>query len=248
MGILHLAPGYSAAVDLRKAIEHAGLGQEVMALGDDLSCGPIRDYGAVARVTWWAKVYDTEPEPDPELAASWDRLARASDRLVAWVGRRSAMESSFLHALAHMLGDRPFSLIDVTGLPEAVHGVMSILPSRTLGPLIGTERAVTRNEHAALREHWRRLKEENAPFRVAMGTELVSVPENYFDAALMAGVTSELQGAAQIIGDATGHERAFMQVGDGMLHARLVALIEAGKLVADGDPWDRFTCRVRLPG
>jgi hypothetical protein len=28
---------------------------------------------------------------------------------------------------------------------------------------------------------------------------------------------------------------------------RLVALVEEGKLLADGDPWDMRACRVRLP-
>jgi hypothetical protein len=32
-----------------------------------------------------------------------------------------------------------------------------------------------------------------------------------------------------------------------MLLARVVALIGEGKLLADGDPWDIFSCRVRLP-
>ena len=38
-----------------------------------------------------------------------------------------------------------------------------------------------------------------------------------------------------------------MQVGNVMLLRRLVALIEEGKLLADGDPKDWGTCRVRLP-
>jgi hypothetical protein len=39
----------------------------------------------------------------------------------------------------------------------------------------------------------------------------------------------------------------YMQVGDIMLLARLAALVEEGKLLADGDPWDMRACRVRLP-
>jgi hypothetical protein len=42
-------------------------------------------------------------------------------------------------------------------------------------------------------------------------------------------------------------ERAYQQVGDVMLLVRLVALVAAGRLVADGDPWDMRTCRVWLP-
>lgn len=39
----------------------------------------------------------------------------------------------------------------------------------------------------------------------------------------------------------------YIQVGDTILLARLVALVEEGKLLADGDPWDMRACRVRLP-
>ena len=39
----------------------------------------------------------------------------------------------------------------------------------------------------------------------------------------------------------------YMQVGDVMLLAHLVALVEERKLLADGDPWDMRACRVRLP-
>jgi hypothetical protein len=41
--------------------------------------------------------------------------------------------------------------------------------------------------------------------------------------------------------------KPYYQVGDLMLLTRIVALVEAGKLLADGDPWDMRTCKVRLP-
>ena len=39
----------------------------------------------------------------------------------------------------------------------------------------------------------------------------------------------------------------YIQVGDLTLMTRVVALVEAGKLLADGDPWDMRACRIRLP-
>jgi hypothetical protein len=39
----------------------------------------------------------------------------------------------------------------------------------------------------------------------------------------------------------------YFQVGDIMLLARVMALIGEGKLLAEGDPWDMHSCRVRLP-
>lgn len=40
----------------------------------------------------------------------------------------------------------------------------------------------------------------------------------------------------------------YIQTGDIMLLARIVALVGDGKLLADGDPWDMRSCRVRLLG
>ena len=54
--------------------------------------------------------------------------------------------------------------------------------------------------------------------------------------------------AAYVIGSTMAHNcEPYMQVDDVMLLARLVALVEEGKLLADGDPWDMRACRVRLP-
>jgi hypothetical protein len=40
----------------------------------------------------------------------------------------------------------------------------------------------------------------------------------------------------------------YIQVGDVMLRMRIVALVQEGKLLADGDPWNLRSGRVRLPG
>jgi hypothetical protein len=46
-----------------------------------------------------------------------------------------------------------------------------------------------------------------------------------------------------------GHNmEPYFQTGDVMLLTRVVALVEAGELLAEGDPWDMRACRIRLPG
>lgn len=99
-----------------------------------------------------------------------------------------------------------------------------------------------------MRRRWRTLQQEDAPFRIAAGPDLVSVQEAHFDAVLMAEATIKPRKAARIVADAMCHERADTQVGDLMLLSRLVTLVEAGKLIADGEPWDMRACLVRLPG
>ena len=53
---------------------------------------------------------------------------------------------------------------------------------------------------------------------------------------------------ARVVGATMAYSsEPYYQVGDLMLLTRVVALVEEGKLLADGDPWNMRTCRVRLP-
>ena len=64
----------------------------------------------------------------------------------------------------------------------------------------------------------------------------------------MEGVATEWRKVARVIGDTMGlTSEPYFQVGDIMLLARVMALIGEGKLLAEGDPWDMHSCRVRLP-
>lgn len=189
-----------------------------------------------------------------------DPYLNADDRLVVWFGRHSASELAFFLALVDRLGKRPCEVVDVTGLrllfrwPDG-SGVtppaqaVSIVPEDALRSLLGSERQLSVQEGQEACRRWRRLKAENAPFRVVSPNGLVSAPIDHFDPLLIERATTEWRTAARIIGEAMGYSmEPYLQVGDLMLLTRLVALVAQGKLLADGDPWDMRTCRVRLPG
>jgi hypothetical protein len=257
---LHITPSPSAGGSLRQAIRDDGRDDEVLPYWDDLSCGPIVPDDLSVRAAWWAEIYD---ESEIEIArnkAFWDRVAIADEQLVVWFGRHSALELAFFLAWADRLGERSYRIIDVTGLclefrlPDGSLRVtpptsaVGTVPSSGLQKLLGSEREVIAHERAEACRHWRRLKEENAAFRVVSAAGLVSAPVDHFDPLLMAEATKEWRKVARIIGDTMGHNcEPYFQVGDLMLRARIVALIEAGELVADGNPWDVQSCRVRLP-
>jgi hypothetical protein len=260
MGTLHIAPGHSAGGSLRQAIRGAGRHEEVLFFRDDLSCGPIASEDVAVRVAWWMQFHgDWETEAAP-LKAFWERVATTDDRLVVWFGRYSALELAFFLAWADRLGERPYSIIDVTGLrlpsnrPDGSPAfspptfAVSIMPEYLLRSLLGSERQVTTQEAEEARRQWRRLKIENAPFRVVTPAGLVSAPVDHFDSLLMEGVATEWRKVARVIGDTMGlTSEPYFQVGDIMLLARVTALIGEGKLLAEGDPWDMHSCRVRLP-
>ena len=92
----------------------------------------------------------------------------------------------------------------------------------------------------------RRLRAENAHFRVVTEGGLTSAPADHFDAQLLAQATTDWQPARLIIHETWAHtSEPYAQVGNVMLHARLAALVSEGKLVADRDPGDRAS-RFRL--
>ncbi|HZB54750.1 MAG TPA: DUF3658 domain-containing protein, partial [Reyranella sp.] len=92
------------------------------------------------------------------------------------------------------------------------------------------------------------LRSQNAPFRVVTPMGLVSAPIDHFDSSILEQAAREWRSSAYVIGSTMAHNcDPYMQVDDIMLLARLAALVEDGKLLADGDPWDMRACRVRLP-
>jgi len=117
-----------------------------------------------------------------------------------------------------------------------------------LASLLGSERQLTTDEKDRARAHWRQLRAENAPFRIVTENGLVSAPADYFDPLILEQAKPEWQKMNHLIGYTMGYnDEPYFQVGDRMLHCRVVRLIERGALLADGDLWNMRECRVRLP-
>lgn len=75
---------------------------------------------------------------------------------------------------------------------------------------------------------------------------MVSAAIDHFDPFLLSRATSEWQTIARVVGSIMAdNSEPYFQVGDLMLQARLVALVDAARLDVDGDPWN-MSSRVRL--
>ena len=257
MGRLHIAPGFSAGGSMMEALRLAGRSEEVLRFPDDLSCGPIDQDEPGVRQAWWASMYD-EPLVEHQLLDFWHRVASSEDRLVFWFGRHSASELALFHCLADRMGQRPYDIVDVTGFQwsftqrDGTPGVggpaqaASLIPHTYLIALLDSERPITEPERGEAARHWRNLKRENAPFRVVTPEGLVSAPLDHFDGVLLGAASREWQKTVRVVAEGLVFE-PYCQVGDLMLLARVVALVEAGKLIAEGDPWHMHDSRVRLP-
>lgn len=256
MKTTHIIPGDSAAGSLREAFSMAGRDDDLLVFQDDLSYGPIADMTPTARAArWQMDAIDIEDN----LTSFWSN-ANEAERLVIWFGRHSARELSFRLAWAWRMSGRPYHAIDVTGLRLPVtwgngtEGVIefaqavSIIPGNGLAQLFGREKAISPAEDIPNQLTWEKLMADNAPFRVVTADGLASAPKDHFDALLLEQASSEWKSVAFVIGGAIGLSSSpYLQVGDVALHERVIALIENGALIADGDALNIRTCRVRLP-
>lgn len=245
---------------MKQAVRRAGHDDEVVPFLDDLSCGPIDPRTPAARAQWWSSSYDSE-----EVAATdtrfWDRVTKTDDQLIVWFGRHSAQELAFFLTWVDRLGDRPYGVIDVTGKQwpyTRKDGTAAMSPpARAVGliqpwdlqTLLGSERPLSSAEKEEAQARWQKLRRENAHFRVVTPAGLTSAPADYFDPLIIECTTNEWQRANRVVGEAMGRSwEPYLQVGNVMLHQRVIALVGEGKLLAEGDPRDMLGARVRLPG
>lgn len=227
---------------MRQALLGAGSGDAVLAMPDDLSCGPIALGTLAERVEWWSQFYEPA-EVEARLSAFWNTLDATSDPIVLWFSRGGAEELAFFHACAERLGNRRWFAMDVTG--RTLTNRVSSMQPETLQSLLGQERQLSAPELPDAAKHWERLRSENAPFRVAPDGELVSAPFDYFDAWLLANAGARPRAVLSLVGEAMG---AFDgQVGNVMLEVRVAALVASGHLLADGDPANIRSTRVYTP-
>jgi hypothetical protein len=242
MKILHVVPCDSAGGSLREALRLAGVPQDVLSLTDDLSHGPIAWGTSRERAAWWSHL--REPRLEDDLESFWLHLEAARRRLIVWFGRHAASELAFFLAVGDRLGDRSYDIVDVTSVADAV----GLMPAEQLVPQLETACPISPQEAGDARRLWQHLRSQNAPFRIVTPTGLASAPIDHFDASILEQAAKEWRSAAYVIGSTMAYNcDPYIQVGDIMLLARLAALVEEGKLLADGDPWDMRACRVRLP-
>ena len=257
--VLHAVFGDSAGGTLRQALRLASRKERIIVFCDDLSFGPIDPPDPIDRMAWAGRefAFPRDAALAKRVGTFWDTALAATGRRVVWVSRRSAHEYAGFLEWIWRLAAEPFEVVDLTDVEIAWISDKSA-PVTSLGvvrPDLVRDHALW--DHAAplkaaahkrYREMWRKLRAENAPFRVVAGDDLVSAPITVHDELLLSGATREWRKTARVVGEAIGvaWDRG-VEVSDLVASGRIRALAAAGRLEAQGDLAKMRFSEVRLP-
>ncbi|BCM19586.1 DUF3658 domain-containing protein [Mesorhizobium sp. J8] len=260
--VVHVVFNMSAAGSLRHALAHMGRHETVIGLPDDLSFGPIDPPAIDLRARWMEDVLGFERRPDLEQEADqfWRRATDRDVAAVAWVCRRSAMEFAGFLEFVSRIGDHPFRAVDVTEVEFAPRPDRSeSTPWRTVSfghvpadnivkeRLTERQAILTEQELQAYRGLWKRLRAENAPFRVVSDHSLQSAPITFFDKAVATHVTDDWRKCSYVVANCLGalwDDGTYC--GDLVLWSRVRALADEGVFEMGGDGVRMRNSSVRL--
>jgi len=263
--ILHVVFNDSAGGVLKQALRMSGRSEDkIVSCPDCLSFGPINPPDIQARVNWVKKeLYDNGEYEEiiQEAESFWQTAAPREETKVLWFSRYNTGEYAGFLEFLWQLKDTPCLIADVTDAPVMTSGSTDRPPREvralTLGFLnpemvvknniLNLSRAITAEERERYHRAWKRLRDENAPFRIARTDGLHSAPITCFDKLVLSCVRNKWLKSARVIGDALVKDEEFMQAGDLVLFARLRKLVEQGIVESQGDMSQMRFSEVRLP-
>lgn len=112
------------------------------------------------------------------------------------------------------------------------------------------EQPVSPTLRRACANRWKELQKENTPLRAVLNGVLAGVPEDFYDSFIrrtLVRMEREFN-ESRLIGEVIG--RCQLGIGDGLIHRRIQAMVDAGELealsqAAEGDPVYRRMLRKR---
>jgi Protein of unknown function/Domain of unknown function (DUF1835) len=261
---LHVVFGTTALETLNEALRSAEGDEPVVAFPDNLSIGPINGEGGETRVAWMVREFGPAfaglGNRPVELEAFWQALRAADATPVIWFTRRSAREYSGFLELAWTLGERPYQVVDFTGVDfvKRLHqgpgklriylGLGEMRPVEAAG-LLGSAQVPSSGQRDDYRQIWSRLREEDAALRVLTDGGLASEPVSFFDDALLKATPASWQTIAKTIGEIWGwsFDDNVFTISEMVLAGRIRTLVSLGSLECRGDVDDIRAGEIRRP-
>jgi hypothetical protein len=251
----HVVFGSHAADRLREAFALGSVEASVACVRANYGVGPIDPPDPDLRRAWFATHIDGEDPADAE--DDWPAALSTQHRLIAWTSRRDSREAAGFMEWLRRLDGRPCEIIDLTGprgrnrngrdryLDLALMTLEEILGSG----ILETARPMGGSERDGFLAEWAGLRAANAPVRLATGGAMASAPITVFDDDLLAAAGPDWTAMSSVLGRVLGetYRRQLAQHVLGLLEARVRALVEAGRLEAQGEPREIAGCMLRVP-
>lgn len=265
--LVHVVFGDSPAGLMKLALRQIGVADGILSYPDNLAFGPIAIETQRARQSWLecnlsAAAFDPYPCPTcAEMADFWNGFGHTGDTYIIWYSRRCSREyCGFLECLWRASPDAEIRANDLTsrtvshtrnGQPEDMPAppVSHLAPDR-LAELYGSWTPLSEPEITGFREQWRRLRIDNAPFRILANRRLISAPLDAFDEDLLSNTGTHWRKAAMVVALAMSKgwdTDVYNSIGDLPLYSRLLHLVDTGALVACGDRTHMGRLEVRKP-
>jgi hypothetical protein len=262
MDITYIAFGMRGAGSLRAALKQAGRRDRVVRPWDDLSLGPIDPPEPKTRWAWAKRELGLFPYSQYLFAKknnTWDIALSWGVRRVAWVACRWSREFCGFLEWLWRLGDEPCDIVDLHDVEvdqrhrdgTVEHNSVPCLAALSSEQIFDhvlwdLARPLTSERRQSYRGIWRRLREENADFRVVRDGKFISAPITYYDSLLLSQASDRYLKLAMIAARA-GRREPLAEICDYVFHGRLHKLIQAGFLEAQGSIDHMEYGKVRLP-
>lgn len=247
MKTVHVVYGDSAAGSLKHYLKTNDSKDEIYAVRDELSVGPLADISQ--RTSFINKLYQqTAPgefnEGDCKDIAnfhveSWPQAEDFSGKKVVLWHSPNAPEQLTICLAANVLENSDLCEIALTN-----HRATAEYAPEELGSYLGTEQRMSDQRKTELVQTWQQHVEENTPIRIWNGTAIEGVSETHYDKLLIQSCTDEYQPAARVVGDVLG--ATDQVVSDTFITHRLHELITQQKIEYRGTLDSLRTFEVRL--
>ena len=250
--VTHITFGVHGERGLRVALKKAGRRERAVPLWDDFSLGPIDSRDSAARWEWATRELGLFPHSRRLFTKqnnAWDAALSSGTRKVAWVARRWAHEYCGFLEWLWRFSDEACDVVDLHNLlvnRNHLDGTSGRYNARCLGDLLAEEiydndnalwdlaRPLSDERRRYFHDVWRKLRAENAAFRVWKNGELVSAPITHYDDIILGHAGPRLLKVAWVIRRPKEPDPAY-EACKYVLHGRLNKLVEAGQLEAYGD-------------
>jgi hypothetical protein len=237
---LHLVLGDYAASALEAARRDHGLPGSVFAIPDDLSHGPLHD--GRARIAYmracyrgfddWTFVVEDAFAPWRVLAAALD--GGAFDAVVVWSGD-SPSEGVLLRMACWWRRERAEPLFRVAMPGDGDRHYVSLYGPEALAALLASRRPLEPAERDALAADFSCIRDAAHLLRRWVDGRIITVPTAHYDPLLLAACSRDWLPAARVVGNAMARCDPHNRISDLFFCSRLQVLIDAGRVVADGD-------------